>query len=557
MNPGPEYTGGRRPPVARQWTQQQMQQQQMRQQALPEGPAMALDEAMDEELNEEPEYVRRQGLMAWWLDLTAPPVPNRTLPIAERERLRKAELTSYSILAIFCFLIALVSNSLASPSTGEAVGMMALGLIIAGILNRIGRTRIAAYLIPSLMMLVIALAILGNRAGLDLILIRAYDLFVLPIFLTSLIGDRKAPWIFALIAIAFITGDFAVQHHALTNGQGAVSFDTIQYEINVVGWWGAINRSVALAIFAAFFGWLGARSVDNAIARADTAEELASLEHTVAEQRRQLEVGVQQILETHVRVANGDFSARAPMNQGNLLWQIAASLNNLLGRLQKAGQAEHQYRRTEDEMRRLAAAIDDAQAGKRPIWPAPSGTPADLIIERLAARGRRPAPPTPQAPPIAPMAGMSPTSPMLPVTGQHPVPPMPGMGMGMPTGLDARNGAHGFNGFHRTSGPLLGAGATGATGGQPPVPPPPFPMTGGMSGSLGGPTFRERYSPPPRTVSSLPPSGPLGPLTGPLSDLLHANGVLPAREDHADASERPNGQPAENPWFQPPEGQEP
>lgn len=492
MNPGPDFAGeyadsGRRPGVATQWSQRQQRQSWQQPHAMPDASSPVMD---DEPI--EPAYVRRHGLMAWWLDLTAPPLPNRVLPISERERLRKAELTSYSILAIFCFLIALVSNSLASPSTGEAVGLMAVGLLIAGVLNRLGKTRSAAYLIPSLMMLVIALAIVGNRAGLDLILVRAYDLFVLPIFLTSLIGDRKAPWIFALVAIAFIVGDFSVQHHALTTGHGAIGFDTIQYEINAVSWWGAINRSVALAIFAAFFGWLGARSVDNAIARADTAEELAALEHTVAQQRRQLETGVQQILETHVRVANGDFSARAPMNQDNLLWQIAASLNNLLGRLQKAGQAEHQYRRTEDEMRRLAAAIDDVQAGRHPIWPALAGTPADLIIERLAGRGRRPSPP-------------------MPATGGQPIPPM--------DGKHGSNGLNGMNGMGR----FTSQRNAGMPGAQSPVPPPPFPMPGASfhgAPSFRLPSFRTRNNPPPQTVSSVPESGPLGPLTGCLAGSL-------------------------------------
>lgn len=515
MNPGPDYAGGgRRPGVATQWANHQQRQQQQHY-MMQDDPADAIDDEP-----REPAYIRRHGIMAWWLDLTAPPVPNRVLPIVERERLRKAELTSYSILAIFCFLIALVSNSLASPSTGEAVGLMAVGLLIAGILNRLGKTRTAAYLIPSLMMLVIALAIVGNRAGLDLILIRAYDLFVLPIFLTSLIGDRKAPWIFALIAIAFITGDFAAQHHALTFSQGANGFDTIQYEINVVGWWGAINRSVALAIFAAFFGWLGARSVENAIARADSAEELAALEHTVAEQRRQLEAGVQQILETHVRVANGDFSARAPMSHGNLLWQIAASLNNLLGRLQKAGYAEHQYRRTEDEMRRVAAAIDDAKAGRHPIWPAPAGTPADLIIERLSGRGRHPAPPmapashaahAAQAAPIAPTAPMA----RMPTTGQQPISPMPGLGS-----MSRMGGGSGSGGAGGTRG-------TGMPGAQSPapVPPPPFPMSGPTfrPPMFRPPSFRAPNDPPPRTVSSVPASGPLGPLTGSLGNALNAN----------------------------------
>ena len=75
--------------------------------------------------------------------------------------------------------------------------------------------------------------------------------------------------------------------------------------------------------------------------------------------------------------------------------------------LQRSGQAEHQLRRTDEEIRRLAAAIDDAQAGRKPIWPAPTGTAADLILERIRG-GRRSAPqPVVQEQPLAsqPMSG--------------------------------------------------------------------------------------------------------------------------------------------------------
>jgi hypothetical protein len=330
--------------------------------------------------------------------------------------------------------VALVSNSLAHPSTAEAVGIMAVGLVIAALLNRSGHTRAAAYLIPSLLMVLIALAVVGTKGGLELAMLPAYDLFVLPIFLISLIGDRKAPWLFALAAIAFIVGDFALQPHALITSAGASHFDSISYLVTAVTWWGGINRHVALALFAAFFGWLGARSVEAAMRRADQAEELAALEHAVAEQRRQLEYGVQQLLETHVRIANGDFNARAPLHQDHQLWQVAASLNNLLGRLQKAGLAEHQLRRTHEELQRLAAAMDSARVGRHPIWPAPSGTLADIMIERVVPRQRPPAQPWSSSytqtdlPPIAtqaaprtgamprpfPAAGSPPTFPSMP-----------------------------------------------------------------------------------------------------------------------------------------------
>src|SRR5690349_22119005 len=47
------------------------------------------------------------------------------------------------------------------------------------------------------------------------------------------------------------------------------------------------------------------------------------------------------LFRSHVRAANGDYTARAPLGQDNLLWQIASSLNNLLSRLQRSRSEEH------------------------------------------------------------------------------------------------------------------------------------------------------------------------------------------------------------------------
>src|SRR5262249_7466284 len=162
--------------------------------------------------------------------------------------------------------------------------------------------------------------------------------------------------------------------HALMTATGVDltrtrGFDELARETAIFTPWGMINRHLAAVIFASLFSSIGAFSVERAILRADRAEAFALLEHQIADQKRQLDVGIQQILQTHVRAANGDFQARAPQMPGSVLWQISASLNNLLGRLQRAGTAEFRLQRTEEELARLAAALRDAQAGRRPIWP--------------------------------------------------------------------------------------------------------------------------------------------------------------------------------------------
>ena len=328
--------------------------------------------------------IRRVGLFGWWLNLTAPPWPEHSIPTQERERLRKAELTSFSILAIFAFLIALVSNSLADLTTAQAVGLMAIILIVAALLNRTGRTRAAAYLVPSGMLLLLMATVIQAPGGLKLIGLPIYDLLVIPIFVVSLIGDRSAPWVFATISIAFVVGSYILESHEVIRLTNGASFDGIGYEQAIFGIWGMVNRHVALLFFAALFGWMGARSVDFAIARADRAEEIARLEHAYAEQSLQLEQGIRAIQQTHIQVANGDYNARAPLSEDHILWQISNALNNLILRLNRSVQAEHMLRRTELEVTRLKEEIQRAKAGQIPIWPQPSGTPLDPIIMEFA-----------------------------------------------------------------------------------------------------------------------------------------------------------------------------
>ncbi len=228
-------------------------------------------------------------------------------------------------------------------------------------------------------------ALLGavvNQPGhpLDTVNLPAYDLLAVAVIIAASVLPRWAAFVVAAINAGLICGDYFLQPKSgdLLKWQGA----------NGALW--LLARPIALQIIVAAVAFLWVRGADEALRRADRAEELAELEHAFAEQHKQIEVGAHQILETLVRVANGDYRARAPLSEENVLWQIAASLNNLLSRMQRSGAAEHQLGRTEEELRRLATALDDVRLGRRAAWPAPSGTAADLILERLpAARAAR------------------------------------------------------------------------------------------------------------------------------------------------------------------------
>lgn len=324
---------------------------------------------------------KRTGFWSWWLHLTAPDGADTYYAAPtheERERLRRAGLTS--AVAPFVFIAPLLLLQQAGdPGTTAAIVALMLVSPLSLVLNRRGYQVAASLLLVIAMDVVIEGTLVTAKGGLGAGWLLTFDLFIIPLVTVGVLLSRRYLWVFATLHIVFILCDYYLLPHAAD----LVALVDLWHGAAI-----AYARPVIIQIGGGLLSFIEVRSTDEAIRRADQAEELAALEHSVAVQRQQLELGVQQILETHVRIANGDYSARAPMTQDSLLWQIAGSLNNLMGRLQKSGQAEHQLRRTEEELRRLAGAIDEAAAGKHAIWPAPSGTAADLIIERVTGRGR-------------------------------------------------------------------------------------------------------------------------------------------------------------------------
>lgn len=326
--------------------------------------------------------------MNWWLRLTSSGWDMAEASIEQRERARRSRLVSWVVLGL------LIAASLLLPIAGGDSGSLVatasfiVGLLIAAGLNRAGWVNGAGGLLVILIDAGLFGAVLSQPHGIPLDALPAYDLLATSVVVGATVLPRASAFVIAALNSGLIILDFSLQPHFAD-----LQKDIVFYGSPTAGAVALLGRPIALQVFLAVVAYLWVRGTDAAIRRADRAEELATLEHAIADQKRQLDFGVQQILQTHVRAANGDFGARAPLGQDNLLWQIAASLNNLLARLQRAGQAEYQLRRTDEELRRLAVAIDDAQAGRRPIWPAPSGTPADLIIERIM-RNTRPAPPS-------------------------------------------------------------------------------------------------------------------------------------------------------------------
>lgn len=315
----------------------------------------------------------------FWLRLASYGWNKPISTVEQREKVRRSILMAWVLLGLYAVTIAVLPLGLADPATLASVLAADVLLVVATVLNRAGWTIAAGTLVVATVTGAIFSSLVSQPGGrLPLDALPAYDLLAMTVIIAATVLPRSSAFIVAAINSVLIALDFFLQPHALD-----IIHDLPPNVGPVESALALISRPIALQIILAVMAYVWVRSTDNAIRRADRAEEIASLEHSLADQKRQLDIGIQQILQTHIRVANGDYTARTPLSQDNVLWQIAVSLNNLLSRIQRSNQAEFALQRTYEEIGHIVAALDDLQAGRRPIWPTPTGTAADPLLERL------------------------------------------------------------------------------------------------------------------------------------------------------------------------------
>ncbi len=335
------------------------------------------------------------GLLGTWLRLTAPAgarnyenAPSRS----QRERLRRAGLTSYMAPVVFFAPLLLLQQASNLATLVSIVTMMVIACI-AVIFNRLGKQTVAALLIVLSMDIVIEGSLLTASGGLSTGWLLTFDLFVVPLIAVGVLLSRRYVWIFMVVHIACILGDFFLMPHAP------------DLQLLIQYWHGpavAFARPIIIQLGAALLCFIEVRSTDEAITRADQAEELARLREEVANEKRALELGIQEILRTLTNAANGHYSAHSILSKDNVLWRISSTLNTLFHRLQNARKHEITVHQAVQDTERLVEAIRAAKKGLYPGWPHPSGG----ILDPLLLEFREPTPPT---------RPLSPSSPSLPL----------------------------------------------------------------------------------------------------------------------------------------------
>ncbi len=271
--------------------------------------------------------------LQWWYRVASPSEPASTASFKEMERFRRGRTGSQIILAFYVLLIVAIPAGFVGTNIYllPIVIGSALVLLIGMVLNRVGMVNFAGAIVVLTFVGFPVANIVSSPDGLSMLTLPLYGLLVLP--LLAVVSFLPPWWVFIMAAInslfAFASLTY-LPHTAELSAILAIAYIGILLPI--------ILSQFIVSIVA--YAWV--RSSAQASVRADQAEELAKLEHDMAlqaevsaQRQQQLEASIQQIIMTHIRVANGDLEARIPLTEDNVLWQISGSLNNLLARAQR------------------------------------------------------------------------------------------------------------------------------------------------------------------------------------------------------------------------------
>jgi hypothetical protein len=333
--------------------------------------------------------------LGWWYRLFAPTPPiGRLATLKEREQVRRGRLASI-ILAVELFLIQLPVIPVVASAPNHAVvlpwflaGIVAL--LAAIYFNRRGHLTVAGLLMVGSIEVTMIVKIITTPGGISVFYLPQFDILIQPILIAVAL---LAPW--TAFAVAGFNVLFIIA--ALSAGPHAPDLTAALHTPSAVGDLFAVP--VMVQILTAFFGWITVRNLLAALKRADQAEQIAALEHMLAKSRdqleernKQLEEGINAIIQTLQQVSNGQLRARVMLPSQNDLWPMVKQINNFFDRYQRRAEADAVLDVTRGAATELATEIyQSGQQGRHLRLPPRRGTPVDAVIVALSAlmAGRR------------------------------------------------------------------------------------------------------------------------------------------------------------------------
>jgi hypothetical protein len=301
--------------------------------------------------------------IAWWYNWSCPVEPPAAAPLVQRELYRRGRLVSLFIFLMQLFVLTSIPAifSGTNPFLGPALLFAFIANDIAMFCNRKGLVTIAGLLVVFNVEVSMGTNIITTPHGLSLSAVPLFDILVIPLVLAASLLPTGFVFLFAILNSFFaVSGILLLPHTAdLANALKTSAF-------------GLVSLPVFIQLLLAVIAFFWVRGANQAIARADRAEQIALLEHEVsqsrqelAEQNERLEMAIRTIARALMQANQNDSYPRIP-TEGNVLWEIAGPVNNMIARFQRLRTTEAEHQQYLKELNMLLSALRTAQITHHP-----------------------------------------------------------------------------------------------------------------------------------------------------------------------------------------------
>lgn len=337
-----------------------------------QSPSSLLSQSQQPQELDEQETYRNHSLATWWVHITSPGQNN---PRRSKNAWRD-EVTSLLFLIILVNVLLPIPGLIHNPVQLFILIAVFFIDVVALLLKRAGYMTLAGVIVMITTELGLCASILSLGGHFDSVNLPLYDDMIQASLTSMAFFPPLVVFAVVLLNCCFLVGTLLFLPHATD-----LSHHMAQNA------WSVLNSPLILQIMAGLLAYVIITALIKAVQRADKAEKLAELESQIVEQqrqdielKRQLDLGIKEILSTLNDAANGNFNVRAPVRQDNALWRVGYSINNLLARLQGFKSEKSELDKTRQVAAQLAMMMKTGQNLNLEGW---TGTCLDPIIVEL------------------------------------------------------------------------------------------------------------------------------------------------------------------------------
>ncbi|HET8845053.1 MAG TPA: hypothetical protein VFN35_26500, partial [Ktedonobacteraceae bacterium] len=215
-----------------------------------------------------------QPKVNWWLRMSSSGWDKPQETIEQRERTRRSRLLAWILLGVLVALALFIPAAFKDRASAFSVGGAFVGVLIIIQLNRRGLVTVAGTVLVLMSSLSTISVIIGSADGqIHLVYLPAYDFMVVPIILGAAILPRSAVLPIALVNVGLVYGDLLLQNKSPDLLNAINSYGSYQVGFLIIS-----GRPVAIIVITAVIAYLWIRGMDDALRRADRAEELRNIE---------------------------------------------------------------------------------------------------------------------------------------------------------------------------------------------------------------------------------------------------------------------------------------